>query len=261
MRDITGEISALLERQTGLDAPVPGPEHSRRAVDGRRHELGLSPALYAARLQQDAEEGQALTDLVTVTETWFFRDLIPFELLAREALSLRRAPKVLCAPCSSGEEAYSAAIYLHEAGLMEFDIHGIDICRPALERAREGRYSRHSFRENAPPFCARYFRDEGDFRIAEELKRNVVFKQGNLLERQTLAALPEFDFIFCRNMLIYLTPAARLTVLQNLLERLRPGGLLFTGHSEISCALCPGLSPTGVRGSFSLRRDERKAQV
>lgn len=261
MRDITGEISALLERRTGLDATVTGPEHIQSAVDRRRNELELSPALYAARLQQDAGEVQALTDLVVVAETWFFRDLVPFELMAREALQLRRAPQVLCAPCSSGEEAYSAAIYLHEAGLTDYRIHGIDICRPALERAQRGVYSRHSFREDAPSFCARHFSGDGDFQVKEELKRNIFFGQGNLLERQALAALPEFDFIFCRNLLIYLTPAARKTVLENLLEKLRPGGLLFTGHSELTCALCPGLSPTGVRGSFSLRREARKVQA
>lgn len=257
-------LSTLLAEETGMDPMVLGPTHLSGALQARLNACGFADiGLYQRRLTTDPFEKELLLAELTVLETWFFRDPSAFDILAREAKKIRGNVKILCAPCSSGEEPYSAAIALKHAGLCDFSIDALDLNAHALDKARKGIYDRHSFRGDALPaeFQKQYFQVaagenglDNFLAICDTLKSYISFRQENLHRPATFAPLPEYDFIFCRNLLIYLSPAARATLLKRLSQKLHPGGLLFTGHAELTCAAGNGLQPLEGRGLFALRK-------
>ena len=235
-------VSAMLRERLGIDPDSLGAGAIENAIALRIRVLGSDElTAYASRLSADAKEFQALVEEVIVPETWFFRGGI--DLFTRLAAVIRdgsrTAPsgsyRVLSAPCSSGEEAYSLVIALADGGVppTACTIEGIDISRPAVEKARAGRYRDFSFRQTDAALRERYFRlAEGGWEIAPALRDSVRFRQGNLLEPACLAGDRPYDLIFCRNLLIYLHAAARVRVLDNLLRSLALDGLLCTGHAE-----------------------------
>jgi len=277
-------VTAVLRERLGIDPDSLGTGAIESAIAVRMRALGSDDlAAYASRIAVDAEEFQALAEDISVPETWFFRGgidlfthlaagirqrvLNPVSALETGFLEVhknpvskaetgleRRAPfRVLSAPCSSGEEAYSLAIALAECGVppTACTIEGIDISRPALEKARAGRYRNFSFRQTDAALRERYFRPltlpsppaaggegrvrgtaGGGWEIAATLRDSVRFRQSNLLEPGSLASDRPYDLIFCRNLLIYLHTAARVRVIDNLTRFLAPGGLLCTGHAE-----------------------------
>jgi chemotaxis protein methyltransferase WspC len=134
---IDAVVHRLLEAEIGLDLDSVGASSLRAAVAARMAARGVrDPALYASLLES-RDEREALVDAVVIPETWFFRDRVPFELLAERATPGLR---VLSAPCSSGEEPYSIAMALLDAGLAPggFRIDALDISAPLLARARAG---------------------------------------------------------------------------------------------------------------------------
>jgi chemotaxis protein methyltransferase WspC len=236
-------VTELLRARLGIDPASLGAGTIEQAIAGRMRALGSDDlSAYATRIGADAEQFQALAEKISVPETWFFRGGIDlFTHLAaviRQPLSnlVRGSPfRVLSAPCSSGEEAYSLGLALAEAGVPSSAcaIEGIDISRTALEKARRGRFRDFSFRQTDPELRERYFRyEESGWEIAPGLRDSVRFRQGNLVESAILAGEQPYDLIFCRNLLIYLHRAARVRVLDNLLRSLAPNGLLCTGHAE-----------------------------
>jgi chemotaxis protein methyltransferase WspC len=236
-------VTALLRERLGIDPESLGTRAIEKAISVHMRALGSDAIFaYASRIITDAEEFQALAEEIGVPETWFFRGGIDLfthlAALIRESCRLvppRPLFRVLSAPCSSGEEAYSLAIALAEAGAPPSSciIEAIDISRTALEKARAGRYRDFSFRQTEPALRDHYFRPvEGGWEIAPALRDSVQFRQGNLIERTVLAGDQPYDLIFCRNLLIYLHAAARARVLDNLMRCLAPDGLLCTGHAE-----------------------------
>jgi chemotaxis protein methyltransferase WspC len=236
-------VTGLLRERLGLDPASVGATAIEQAIAVRMRALDSDDlTAYASRLGIDAEECQALVEEISVPETWFFRGGLELfshlAVLIRDGCSLitpRATFRVLSAPCSSGEEAYSLAIALAEAGVpfSACKMEGIDISRTVLEKARVGRYREFSFRQTDPALRDTYFRRvEGGWEIVPELRDTVRFRQGNLLDPAVLAGDQLYDFIFCRNLLIYLHAAARRRVLDNLVRSLAPRGLLCTGHAE-----------------------------
>jgi chemotaxis protein methyltransferase CheR len=212
----------------------------------RLRSTGSTPAGYLGSLEAgvgSAELG-ALAQELTVPETYFFRHVAQFEAFAEVALpdriragSARRSLRVLSAGCASGEEAYSLAIYLRDAGLdgtWDVSVRAVDVSPAALHRARAGRYSRWSLRETSPELRRRWFRSDGDDVVLDESVRAAVdFEQVNLAEDHPLRWAPDtYDVVFCRNVLMYLTPGAAQGVIERLTRSLRPGGFLFLGHAE-----------------------------
>ncbi|HEV3444491.1 MAG TPA: CheR family methyltransferase [Gemmataceae bacterium] len=232
-------VTALLRERLGLDPGSLGPSAINDAVAVRMRVLGRGDLTsYASSLAGDAEEFQALAEEISVPETWFFRGGL--DLFAYLAALIRAAGqgapgpfRVLSAPCSGGEEAYSLAIALAEIGvpLTAFTIEGIDISRPALEKARAGRYGDLSFRQTDPALRAHYFQPVADgWEIRPALRDACRFRLGNLME--PVQPCVSYHLIFCRNLLIYLHAAARVQVLDNLMRCLAVDGLLCMAHAE-----------------------------
>lgn len=213
---------------------------------------------YASLLEGRGEDARtelaAALERVTVHETYFFRERFQLDSFTNEVLptlvgfgakrvvpGVRRAEngtvRVLSAGCSTGEEAWTIAILLESSGLfgekLHYEVVGIDIAPSIIEAARQARYGRRGFRGDVPPqVMERYFRDEGHNRVVTNLPDRVRFEVGNLLDPADLASAGHFDIVFCRNVLIYMSDDARVRVIRNLYDRLRPGGVLFLGHSE-----------------------------
>ncbi|WP_244145673.1 CheR family methyltransferase [Paraburkholderia tropica] len=184
-------------------------------------------------------ERQALIDALVVPETWFFREREAFTALARiGAEHLTKHPgevlRVLSVPCSTGEEPYSAAMALLDAGLShaQFGIDALDISAASIEAAARAVYGRNAFRGDALSFRERYFHAGPDgWRLADTVRRAVHFERANLFE--WLAAHPvRYDFIFCRNVLIYFDRAAQDRAIGLLRGRLADGGMIFVGPAE-----------------------------
>ncbi|MEK6297069.1 MAG: protein-glutamate O-methyltransferase CheR, partial [Paraburkholderia tropica] len=184
-------------------------------------------------------ERQALIDALVVPETWFFREREAFMALARiGAEHLTKHPgevlRVLSVPCSTGEEPYSAAMALLDAGLShaQFGIDALDISAASIEAAARAVYGRNAFRGDALSFRERYFHAGPDgWRLADTVRRAVHFERANLFE--WLAAHPvRYDFIFCRNVLIYFDRAAQDRAIGLLRGRLADGGMIFVGPAE-----------------------------
>jgi len=192
--------------------------------------------------QADAELAAAL-DLLTSGETYFFRHQEQLSLLSRTILPSLAAANagsrrltIWSAGCSSGEEAYTVAILLSESGLFEgwnVRIFGHDLSHERIEHARQGCYFQGAFRSTNERIKRTYFDESGRiWQVKEELRRLCQFAPLNLLEKHPEVFVGRVDLVLCRNVLIYLDERARAKVIENLYERLTPGGYLLLGHSE-----------------------------
>ena len=257
----------LLRRWIGLDPSTVGSAAIQRAVRTRMAALGIADAeAFAEHALHDVAERDRLVEEVVVAESWFFRDSQVFDFVRRFACTLAtlpgRAPvRILSAPCAAGEEPYSIAMHLLDAGLAptQFVIDAIDVSRNALDRARHARYSANAFRNADLAFRDRWFRSENGASVLDERVRGCVhFAWGNLLEESFVAAAlasgrGPYDVVFCRNLLIYLTPAARQRVERAVERLLKPDGLLVLGAAEPPI-MKGGWIPAGDNSVFALRR-------
>ncbi|MBI0331613.1 CheR family methyltransferase [Burkholderia plantarii] len=278
--DFEARFHAWLSRETGIDPASLGADFVARALAERigatfggdaARELAAvarawqpSPAqidAYWQLLNASAAERRALIELFVVPETWFFREREAFAALAAlavEQLSTRPAQpvRVLSAPCSTGEEPYTAAMALVDAGLdaSQLRIDALDISARAIDHARRGEYGRNSFRGHALEFRGRHFEPTANgWRLHERILDCVQFRRANLLELGSGGEL-RYDFIFCRNVLIYFDRGAQERVLRTLDALLADDGLLFVGPAETGVVMRHGMSSARIPLAFGFRR-------
>ena len=196
------------------------------------------------RFEASGEELQNLTNLMTVNETYFFREEYQFKCLVNSMLpditshkSDSSPIRIWVIPSSSGEEPYSIAIYLLEkwAGINNWDIEIIssDIDTKILAQARKGLYSQRSVQHLPETMLRKYFKkDSENYQISDDLRAAVEFTRVNLSERADTRAYRNFDLIFCRNLLIYFDDVSRKAAAETFYDALNPGGFICLGHSE-----------------------------
>jgi chemotaxis protein methyltransferase WspC len=256
------DIELLLRDWIGLDAATVGQAAVHRAVRQRMQAAGIDdPAAFARLLRCDSAARDLLVEEVIVAESWFFRERQVFDFVAdfavtRAALPGRTPVRILCAPAAAGEEPYSVAMALFEAGLSgdQFLIDAIDISRRALERAAAGRYSANAFRNADLSFRDRWFSiEQGQATLAPAVRRQVRLEWANLLDPGFAAGRPTYDVVFCRNLLIYLTDAARRQVEAQVDRLLADDGLLLLGAAEPPIMKGDWI-PAGTASLFALRR-------
>jgi len=202
-------------------------------------------ATYFSYLRNDPEEAERLINAFTVNETYFYREEHQLTCLGRSLLPdliTTRRPgdkiRIWSQPCSTGEEAYSIAIWLLENWRMvdayNVEIVGSDIDTGVLEAARLGFYGERALSRLSPQVLEAYFEPSRRHRrqIIGDLRESVSFTSANLVDKASMAAQGQFDVIFCRNVLIYFDEESRLLAAQNLYDRLNPGGYLCLGHTE-----------------------------
>ncbi|SEB36939.1 CheR family methyltransferase [Pseudomonas marginalis] len=255
---------AFLKERIGLDVASVGEAIIERAVRQRSQAVqAQTPGQYWQHLQSSEDEQHALIEAVIVPETWFFRYPESFATLARLALARlaeikqMRALRILSLPCSTGEEPYSIAMALLDAGLAphQFKVLGLDVSPLSVERARRGVYGKNSFRGGDTAFRDRHFTEYGDgFHIADRVREQVRLQVGNLLDPTLLANEASYDFVFCRNLLIYFDQPTQKQVFDVLKGLTHVDGVLFIGPAEGSLLGRHGMRSIGVPQSFAFSR-------
>jgi chemotaxis protein methyltransferase WspC len=262
--NLRSQIERLLRVAMGLDPGSVGVSAIDRALHERQAASGAGSEIeYLALLRESREEMQELIEAVVVPETWFFRDREAFSTLAA-ALRTEWQPagaqaglRLLSLPCSTGEEPYSMAMALLDAGIPtnRFHIDAVDISVRALNLARRAIYRKNSFRGADLGFRDRHFEaTEGGWRPSETVRRSVHFHPGNIFAPATLPAFDQYDAVFCRNMLIYFDRVAQYAAVEILERRLRLQGLLFVAAAETGLLAAHGFVPLRAPLAFAFRK-------
>jgi chemotaxis protein methyltransferase CheR len=198
--------------------------------------------------RKNAGELQAMINLVTTNETYFFREPKHFDFLQRQAKRHPRSEGIFrswSAAASSGEEAYTMAMVLAETlGRHPWQVVGTDISTKVLATAQGGHYPLTRTEGIPLPLLKKYCRkgirqQDGTLLVARELRERVQFLHGNLLSPPQ--GLGQFNIIFLRNLLIYFNQETRKKVIANVLPFLKQGGHLIVGHSESLKGMHPAL--------------------
>jgi len=254
---------AMLHEATGLTLSKSSVE---RAIRYRMEQTAAANQdLYLERMT--AEELTALVELVVVPESWFYRDPQAFQaasefVRARLAADSGRMVRILSIPCAGGEEPYTMAMVLADAGVPadSYIIDAYDISPGCVARAKNGVYGRNAFRSQDMGFRDRHFSGDGDdYSISDALRKQVRFKQGNLLELDLGARTGYYDVIFCRNLLIYFDKPTTKAAIARLNALLSEDGLLFAGYAEVPSFCQYGFMPLQYPQAFGLKKESAPA--
>ncbi len=238
-------------------------------ISERLKELGLSCWEYGGYLRVEPKEWDTLIELITVNETYFFREENLLEEFQRVILPKYkdRAPdnplRIWSSACSSGEEPYTLAILCEETGLFEagaVEIIASDIDRKVLEKARKGLYNKKSFSFRTMPkeYLDKHFISFGDeYKVKDSIRSMVDFSCLNLLDKSIPEKITEVDIIFCRNVLIYFDTKAIKEVINSLYKVLRVGGYLLLGHAETITGMNTGFETIYAPSTFYYRKGEK----
>ncbi|MEO9243821.1 CheR family methyltransferase [Pseudomonas inefficax] len=256
----------FLRERIGLDVESVGATMVERALRQRCVAVNAADLDdYWLHLQQSMDEQQALIEAVIVPETWFFRYPESFTALASLAhkrlaeLAGARPLRLLSLPCSTGEEPYSLAMALLDAGIAPgaFMIDGMDISPSSVAKAGQAVYGRNAFRGSDLGFRERYFdaQEEGH-QLHERVRDQVNLQVGNVLDPALASRDGLYDFVFCRNLLIYFDVPTQQRVFEMLKRLLHPQGVLFIGPAEGSLLARLGMRPLGIAQSFAYVRQQ-----
>jgi len=242
------KIAELVYRRTGIFLDEKKYSTTGKKIEKFIQENGYDnfrSFFHEIRFSKDDKLFQSLINVVTVNETYFFRENYQFETLINYVLPelhkirpINEVIRILCAPSSTGEEPYSIALHLlQENKLVEerdFEIFGIDIDSTVIEKAKKGIFSKRSIQFLPPKLLKEYFTqlDNNSYQIADSLREVIEFKVVNVMNKLELRRLGKFDVIFSRNMLIYFDDASRKEVAMNFYEILKLKGYVFLGHAE-----------------------------
>ncbi|MGI8906378.1 MAG: CheR family methyltransferase [Candidatus Sumerlaeaceae bacterium] len=257
-------LKNILQRTMGLSLQTVGQGFIDRSVKSRMSAAGVTADdAYADLVESNPLELQALIESIVVPETWFFRDEEAFAALADWAIN-EWAPthpdatlRVLSLPCSTGEEAYSIAMCLTQAGLAlsQFHVTGMDISNRNLVIAKAGVYRPNAFRGGDQKFQSNFFEQTpAGLRVNEDIRGRLDFQPGNVLESLDEFTSGAFDVIFFRNLLIYFNRETQTQTLENIERLLAKDGVLFVGSAEAFVVQAFGCQPLSHSMSFGFRR-------
>ncbi|HKT50399.1 MAG TPA: protein-glutamate O-methyltransferase CheR, partial [Candidatus Angelobacter sp.] len=263
------DLVGVLAEERGVD--LRGYKHTTlgRRVQRRMQQLSIgSYQDYIEYVRQHEGETSELLNTVLINVTRFFRDTHAWDTLQEEVLPglFRHRPigtpfRVWCAGCSTGEEAYSAAIMLCEflgprIKNCEIKIYGTDHDEEALTIARRAEYSPEHVRGMRPEILEKYFTGDTRLRVRREVRRMVIFGRSNLL---TDAPISHVDLLVCRNVLIYFDTTAQEHIMRHLRYALNEGGVLFLGKAESQLKRNSDFIPISPRWRIFQRRSSKSS--
>jgi chemotaxis protein methyltransferase CheR len=230
-------------------------------LKSRAADRGIPLEDVARGLETDEGAVAELELALRVGETRFYRDPVQWQAIEQNVLrtfNARVEIHVLCAGCSTGEEAYTVAMLLRHAR-RRFRVLGVDRSAAAIAFAKKGVYGPDAIRDLPPAFLSRYCEVDGDtLRVRSVASEFVRFKQCDLV--QEIPSGP-FHLIFFKNVLLYLPESTGELVASHLVDRLDDGGLLFPAASEVLRLRNAGLVPVRVtQGVTAFRRGKAAAQ-
>jgi chemotaxis protein methyltransferase CheR len=258
-----GRLCRLIYDRLGLSFDDKKIDFLSKRVNKRMASLSLeTPSDYLMRLaygENSDSEMQALANLITTNETYMFREYEQLEAFAHACLPEviahkekqgNRSLRIWTAGCSSGEETYTIAIIVREVypaiAAWDMQLLATDIDEQRLAMATAGVYDKRSMKNVPPEYLDRHFTRLGeDWRVKPRTRSMLAIQHLNLHDRSQMRQMRSYDFIFCRNVLIYFDDASRKAVVDHFYNALNPGGFLFLGHSE---------SVGRISSAFRLRR-------
>ncbi len=264
-------VAQLLRRRAGI--VLTGDKmyllESRLAPLARKEGLpSIDDLIQVVRARRDERLIAQVIDVMTSSDTYFFRDKPPFEHLKESIFpalaNARRGSRIRiwCAGCSTGQEPYSIAMLLDQGpamtGGVPVEIVATDISERSLERARQGLFSQFEVQRGLPiQMLMHYFTQQDDhWRISERIRQQVTFRKHNLID--ATYALGKFDIVFCRNVLVYFDGPTKGAVLDRIAQQTNSGGFLVLGAAESIVGLstafeaaqdCRGLYRPAARAS------------
>lgn len=258
-------ISQLIYRRAGIVLADRKRDMVYNRLVRRLRQLGVADfGRYLARLEAEPQsaEWQAFINALTTNLTAFFREAHHFPILAGHAQQRGGEYRVWSAAASTGEEAYSIAITLADSlgsAPGRWRVFASDIDTDVLAKAREGIYRQSELKTLSSQQLANYFMrgtgpHSGLVRVRQTLAGAIDFAPLNLLAREYPVPGP-FDAIFCRNVMIYFDRATQQAILRRFAPLLKPGGLLFAGHSENFSHLAPEFTLQG-QTVYGLKKDK-----
>lgn len=272
------EIISVLENITGFIFDKNQKKDVRKQISEKALKKGFScPKAYCRFLNslQGRKDLCEIINAVTVGETYFFRNknhwaalkehILP--CITKQNIKKRHNIRIWSAGCSTGEEAYSMAIslnqYFYSFKNPDIMILASDINSDSLEKARQGIYTKHSFRGMDKSCIEKYFTKKGNrVQVKEEIRNMVLFERFNL---NTLTGFSEkhkcFDAVFCRNALMYFLPANSRKAVKNLSLCLRENGFLVLGHAEGSLGRSSLLKPVSCCGTIIFQKITQQKQL
>lgn len=239
------QFKAFIRDSCGLLFDGNSEEKLTTVLTERMRETGINDsARYLETITASPVEFQQLINMLTINETYFFREPEQLRLLAQRLIPRMltrhdgQTPiRILSAGCSSGEEPYSLVMSLLERygeslpRLCSFT--GVDIDSAVLAKARNGRYSEFSFRGVPDNLRSRYFDKSGHgWQLKSEVKKLVHFQELNLITPEESPSLQEFDIVFFRNVSIYFDLPTRKLIQQNLASLMKKDGIMVIGTAE-----------------------------
>jgi len=236
-------MSQLIEERTGLHYDARDSQLFAERLSVRALELELDSLLeYYYFLRYDeggARELDALVDHLVINETYFYREAdqlrVLVDTLVPSILAQKRAARIWCAACSTGEEALTLAMMLEERGILDrAAIVATDISARVLARARAGLYGGRALRNLRDEDRSRHFIPAGEaaVRVRDEVRAGIEWRRLNLLQFAQVDELGTFDVILCRNALIYFRDETVMRLVERFGQSLSAGGLLLVGASE-----------------------------
>jgi len=268
--DALQKIFILVRNQTGHDFSRYKPNTIIRRIEKRMslHQI-RDVATYVTYLRDNPSEVNLLFKELLIRVTRFFRDPEAFELLKKNILPdlFKRAGeehplRVWVPGCSTGEEAYSMAIVLHEyiseqKPSCKIQIFATDLDSDAIEQARSGIYPGSISADVSPERLKRYFtREDNSYRISSKIRELVVFAVQNVTKDPPFSKV---DIISCRNLLIYLGPVLQKKIIPLFHYALKPEGILFLGTSETIGTFSDLFSP--VSNKWKIFKPKKSALV
>lgn len=183
-------------------------------------------------LNNEALFGSLIEEL-TISQSYFFRERVQFDMLIDLIHNdYIAAPSILSLPCARGEEPYSIAITLLQNGIKSFFIDAIDISMQAIAIAKDGKYEKRECKNIDENTIKKFFDNNDNYYIIKDLvKERINFYVMNLFDKNLLH-FGKYDFIFCRNLFIYLDDQKKQEALQIFHTLLKEGGYLFLSFSD-----------------------------
>ncbi|WP_413989537.1 CheR family methyltransferase [Labrys okinawensis] len=261
-------VELFLKEAIGLHSGTIGSSVIDHAIRQRMNACKITDIqIYRQHLVTSDHERQELINAVVVPETWFFRDRKAFGAAVhhlRSTTDVGRPKRILSLPCSTGEEPFSMAISLFEAGFgaEDFRIDAVDVSTQNLEKAERAIYGRNSFRGGDLGLWAGYF-DNVDVGLQpnDRVRRQVAFTRANLFEWTPVLGENCYDVILCRNLLIYFDRQTQERALRRLGGWLAPNGLLLVGPGESGIPTTCGYASVRAPRAFAFRKADRPPTV
>jgi len=244
-------LTGFIYRKTGIRFESKKMYFIEKRVEKRMSALGYEDPLSYIRflrfIDTNGKELQELINLITVNESYFFRDFSQLQAFAehslQEVLELKSQQnnntlKIWSAGCSTGEEPYTIAIILLEMidqiSNWNIEIIASDIDENVLNYSRKARYPYDKLKDVPLVYLEKYFSKlkDGDYRLSFKAKNMIQFKHLNLSDKNLMRRMNGFDFIFCRNVLIYFDDQSRKQIVDHFYAALNQHGYIFLGSSE-----------------------------